>query len=51
MAEKAKTRPAEPLDRNLRDAFKAIEAQPTPETLKDHLDRLTGEPPKPRRRN
>ena len=33
-------------DKALRDAFAAVEAQPTPEALKDHIDRLTGEPPK-----
>lgn len=42
---------ATPLDKALRDAFKAIESRPTPEPLKDHVDRLTGEPPKPPRRN
>ena len=38
-------------DKVLREAFKAIEAQPTSGPLKDHVDRLTGEPLKPPRRN
>jgi hypothetical protein len=50
MAKKSKAR--SPLvDNSLRDAFRSVEAQPTPDGLKDHLDRLTGEPPKPPRRN
>ena len=51
MARKTKPRPAAPLDQILRDAFKAAEGQPVPDLLKDHIDRLTGEPPKPPRRN
>ena len=38
-------------DKALCEAFRAVEAQPAPEVLKDHVDRLTGEPPKPPRRN
>jgi len=44
---KAGAKPAP--DNTLRDAFKAVEAQATPKALKDHLDRLTGQPPKPGR--
>ena len=51
MAKRAKARSAEPLEKRLRDAFRTIEAQPTPGGLEDHVDRLTGEPPKPPRRN
>lgn len=49
MTKKAKARPAPLVDESLRDAFRALEAQPTPEALKDHVDRLTGEPPRPKR--
>ena len=49
MAKKAKARPPELPDKRLRDAFSAIESQPTPGILKDHVDKLTGAPPKPRR--
>ena len=46
MARRPKAGAKPPPDKALRDAFAAVEAQPTPETLKDHVDRLTGEPPK-----
>lgn len=49
MAKKAKARPPELLDKRLRDAFSAIESQPTPGALNDHVDKLSGAPPKPRR--
>ena len=49
MAKKVKARPPEPLDKRLRDAFSTIERQPTPGALKDHVDELTGAPPKSRR--
>lgn len=32
----------------LRDAFRAVEAQPVPKALGEHLDRLTGQPPRKR---
>ena len=51
MAKKAKARPTRPLEKALGDAFRAKEAEATPAALKDHVDRLTGEPPKPPRRN
>ena len=46
MARRPKATARPPLAKALRDAFAAIETQPTPEALKDHVDRLTGEPPK-----
>lgn len=46
MANRPKAGAKPPRDKALRDAFEAVEAQPTPEALKDHVDRLTGEPRK-----
>ena len=40
-----------PVDKALRNAFRTVETQAAPEALKDHVDQLTGEPPKPRRRS
>lgn len=51
MAKKTKARPAPLVEESLRNAFRAVEAQPAPDVLKEHVDRLTGEPPKPPRRN
>lgn len=51
MTNKTKVRGTPRPEQALRAAFSVIEAQPTPDTLKDHIDRLTGEPPKPRKRN
>lgn len=36
-----------PVDRALRDAFKAIETAPVPDAITDHLDRLTVDPEEP----
>ena len=38
-------------DKALRAAFKAVEAQPVPEALNDHLDRLVGAGRRPDRRS
>ncbi len=35
----------------LREAFKAIETEPVPTTLSDHVERLTGPKPRPDRRS
>ena len=44
--------PARPTpDKVLRDAFRAVEAQPVPEALTDHLDKLTGGGRRPDRRS
>ena len=37
-----------PPEAALRDAFRAVEAQPVPKALGEHLDRLTGQPPRKR---
>jgi len=47
MSKRPKAPEKPPAEEALRAAFKAIEAQPVPDALSDHLDRLTG---KPRRR-
>jgi len=51
MTRTPKTGAKPPPERGLRKAFEAVEALPTPEALKDHVDRLTGEPQSPPRRN
>jgi len=44
--------PAKPTaDDALRAAFRAVEAQPVPEALTDHLDKLTGGGRRPDRRS
>jgi hypothetical protein len=44
MAKHPKDQDMPPVDRALRDAFKAIEAEPVPDAITDHLDRLTVDP-------
>ncbi len=44
--------PAKPaIDQALRAAFKAVESQPVPEGLQEHLHRLSATPRRPDRRS
>ena len=47
MAKQPKDQDMPPLDRALRDAFEAIEAEPVPTAITDHLDRLIEAPAEP----
>lgn len=47
MAKQPKDQDMPPLDRALRDAFEAIEAEPVPAAIRDHLDRLIDGPAEP----
>lgn len=48
---KAPKGPNRPVDKTLRAAFKAVEAEPVPETLTDHVDRLSAPKRRPDRRS
>ena len=51
MSKRAKVPEKPPADEALRAAFRTIEAQPVPDALNDHLDRLTGKARRPDRRS
>lgn len=44
MAKRLKDQKMPPMDRALRDAFEAIEAEPVPAVITDHLERLVDGP-------
>lgn len=51
MSKRPKVPEKPPADEALRAAFKAIEAQPVPDALNQHVDRLTGKARRPDRRS
>ncbi|HYC96910.1 hypothetical protein [Brevundimonas sp.] len=48
MPKKSKDPDMPPLDRALRTAFEAIENQPVPDAITDHIDQLIDGPAEPR---
>ncbi len=51
MSKRPKAPDKSPVDKTLSDAFKAVEAQPVPDRILEHLDRLTGAKPRRDRRS
>lgn len=47
MGEKTEPEPAAAVELALREAFAAKAAEPVPESILDHVDRLTEAPPEP----
>lgn len=48
---KALKGPDKPVDKTLRAAFKAVEAEPVPASLREHVDRLSAPKRRPDRRS